>query len=87
MSTILGLLSLWEEVPIKIHSNIGYSGHERGIAPTLASVALGARVIERHFTLDREMEGPDHAASLEFDSFNLSGNGLKSPFETNGSIF
>ena len=60
----------WMKELKKIHSNIGYSGHERGIAPTLASVALGARVIERHFTLDREMEGPDHAASLEFDSFN-----------------
>lgn len=59
----------WMKELKKIHKNIGYSGHERGIAPTLASVALGARVIERHFTLDRTMEGPDHAASLEFDTF------------------
>ncbi len=59
----------WMKDLKKIHRNIGYSGHERGIAPTLASVALGARVIERHFTLDRGMEGPDHAASLEFDVF------------------
>lgn len=43
---------------------VGYSGHETGLEPTLAAVALGARVIERHITLDREAEGPDHAASL-----------------------
>lgn len=44
---------------------VGYSGHERGLAPTEAAVALGACVIERHFTIDRTMIGPDHAASLE----------------------
>ena len=44
---------------------VGYSGHERGLAPTEAAAALGACVIERHFTVDRTMIGPDHAASLE----------------------
>lgn len=44
---------------------VGYSGHERGIAVSTAAVALGACVVERHFTLDRSMRGPDHAASLE----------------------
>lgn len=44
---------------------IGYSGHENGIAVTLAAVVLGARVVERHFTLDRTMKGGDHKASLE----------------------
>jgi sialic acid synthase SpsE len=44
---------------------IGYSGHERGLAPSEAAAALGAVVIERHFTVDRTMTGPDHAASLE----------------------
>ena len=44
---------------------VGYSGHERGLAPTEAAVALGACVVERHFTLDRTLPGPDHAASLE----------------------
>lgn len=48
----------------KIHPLVGYSGHERGINVSLAAVALGATIIERHFTLDRAMEGPDHAASL-----------------------
>ena len=54
----------------KIHNKVGYSGHERGINVSLAAVALGAKVIERHFTLDRNMEGPDHAASLEFNEFS-----------------
>jgi sialic acid synthase SpsE/sugar phosphate isomerase/epimerase len=49
----------------KIHPHVGYSGHERGTAVTLAAVALCAEIVERHFTLDRTMEGPDHAASLE----------------------
>ncbi|MFZ0632889.1 MAG: N-acetylneuraminate synthase family protein [Acidobacteriaceae bacterium] len=44
---------------------IGYSGHETGIASTVAAVALGACCVERHITLDRAMWGSDHAASLE----------------------
>lgn len=44
---------------------IGYSGHETGLAPTLAAVALGAAFIERHITLDRAMWGSDQAASVE----------------------
>ena len=48
-----------------IHSPVGYSGHERGIEISVCAVAMGASVIERHFTLDRTMKGPDHAASLE----------------------
>ena len=48
---------------------IGYSGHERGFHVPLAAVALGARIVERHFTLDRTMKGGDHAASLEPQGF------------------
>ena len=48
---------------------IGYSGHEPGIVVPPAAVALGARIIERHFTLDRTMKGSDHAASLEPQGF------------------
>ena len=44
---------------------VGYSDHTRGIEIPTAAVALGACVIEKHFTLDRNMEGPDHKASLE----------------------
>lgn len=44
---------------------VGWSGHERGVAVSVGAVAAGADVLERHFTLDRTMRGPDHAASLE----------------------
>lgn len=44
---------------------IGYSGHELGYVPTLAAVAMGARVVERHITLDKTMSGFDHTISLE----------------------
>jgi len=44
---------------------IGYSDHTNGIEVTIAAAALGASVIEKHFTLDKNMEGPDHKASLE----------------------
>lgn len=46
---------------------IGYSDHTKGIEVPIAAVALGATVIEKHFTLDKNMEGPDHKASLEPD--------------------
>ncbi len=49
----------------RFHCLVGYSGHEAGISVSAAAVALGACVIERHITLDREMVGPDHKASLE----------------------
>src|SRR3990167_126467 len=46
-------------------SLVGYSGHEREIDTSVAAVVLGAVAVERHFTLDRSLRGPDHAASLE----------------------
>ncbi|MDC0576775.1 N-acetylneuraminate synthase family protein [Gammaproteobacteria bacterium] len=60
-----------------IHPLVGYSGHERGIAVTLAAVGLGAKVVERHFTFDRSMEGPDHAASLEAGEFKALVAGIR----------
>ncbi|MEF2144023.1 MAG: N-acetylneuraminate synthase family protein [Desulfovibrionaceae bacterium] len=44
---------------------VGYSGHERGMGPSVAAVAFGACVVERHFTLDKTMRGTDHQVSLE----------------------
>ena len=44
---------------------MGYSDHTLGIVVPIAAVAKGASIIEKHFTLDRSMEGPDHGASLE----------------------
>lgn len=45
--------------------DVGYSDHTQGIEVPIAAVAMGATVIEKHFTLDRNMEGPDHKASIE----------------------
>ncbi|WP_290138215.1 N-acetylneuraminate synthase [Allocoprobacillus halotolerans] len=49
----------------KFNVRVGYSDHTKGIEVPIAAVALGAKVIEKHFTLSRHMEGPDHKASLE----------------------
>ena len=71
--------------------NVGYSDHTLGVEVPVAAVALGAKVIEKHFTLDRNMEGPDHRASLEPNELKLmvnsirniekalSGSGIKEP--------
>ena len=61
----------------ELHPVIGYSGHERGTAVTLAAVTLGAAIVERHITLDRMMEGPDHAASLEPGEFRALVEGIR----------
>jgi N-acetylneuraminate synthase len=53
----------------KFGVNVGYSGHESSMSPTLTAIALGARVIERHITLDRAMYGTDQSASLEINGF------------------
>lgn len=54
-----------QELEQVLHLPVGYSDHTKGIEVPIAAVALGAKVIEKHFTLDKEMEGPDHKASLE----------------------
>ena len=59
LSMISTLKAHYPDVPI------GYSGHETGLATTVAAVALGATFVERHFTLDRAMWGSDQAASVE----------------------
>ncbi|MGN7755328.1 N-acetylneuraminate synthase family protein [Sinorhizobium sp. 22678] len=56
---------------------IGYSDHSQGTEVVLAAVALGACVIEKHFTLDRDLPGPDHRASLEPDEFAAMVKGIR----------
>ncbi len=75
----------WIESLKKMHNLIGYSGHERGINVSIGAVALGAQIIERHFTLDRKMEGPDHAASLEIKEFRNLVKGIREIDEALGS--
>ena len=72
---------------------IGYSDHTEGIEVPIAAVALGADIIEKHFTLDKTMQGPDHKASLTPEELKLMvksirniekslGNGIKTPSES-----
>jgi len=75
----------WIKGMNEIHPLVGYSGHERGIYVSMAAVALGAKVIERHFTLDRLMEGPDHAASLEYNEFQEMIKGIREIEEALGT--
>ena len=83
------MLTIKDEFGVKV----GYSDHTKGIEVPIAAVALGATVIEKHFTLDCNMEGPDHKASLEPDELKAMaesirhiesalGDGIKQPAES-----
>ena len=83
---LLAMNTIKETYKVKV----GYSDHTPGIEISIAAVALGASVIEKHFTLDKDMEGPDHKASLEPEELNNMvrairnvesglGNGIKKP--------
>jgi len=86
------MLTIKKELGVKV----GYSDHTLGIEVPIAAVALGATIIEKHFTLDRNLPGPDHKASLEPNELKamvnairnielaISGNGEKKP--TNSEI-
>ena len=65
INMITTLKKMYPDVPI------GYSGHEAGVLPSILAVSLGAKVIERHITLDKKMYGSDQSASIEFDEFKL----------------
>jgi N,N'-diacetyllegionaminate synthase len=56
---------------------VGYSDHSLGIEVPIAAVAMGATVIEKHFTLDRTLPGPDHCASLEPDELTAMVNAIR----------
>jgi N,N'-diacetyllegionaminate synthase len=64
---------------------VGYSDHTQGIDVPIAAVAMGACVIEKHFTLDRTMEGPDHKASLEPAELKAMVQGIRRVSEALGS--
>lgn len=86
LTMIRTLIEMFPNTPI------GYSGHETGLATTVAAVAMGATFVERHFTLDRAMWGSDHAASVEPQGFarlvkdirdveTAAGDGVKKVYE------
>ena len=77
----------------KLHCRVGYSDHTQGIEIPVAAAAMGAQVIEKHFTLDKGMPGPDHKASLEPEELKemvrsirnvekALGDGIKVPTES-----
>ena len=81
------------EIGRRFQVNVGYSDHTLGIEIPIAAVALGAKIIEKHFTLDRQMDGPDHQASLEPHELKAMvsairniewamGSGLKTPSDS-----
>lgn len=65
--------------------DVGYSDHTKGIEIPIAAVAMGATVIEKHFTLDRNMEGPDHKASLEPEELATMVKGIRNVEKALGS--
>ena len=73
------------EIGEKLGVKIGYSDHTNGIEVPIAAVALGATVIEKHFTLDKNMEGPDHKASLEPDELKAMVSAIRNIEQALGS--
>jgi N-acetylneuraminate synthase/N,N'-diacetyllegionaminate synthase len=67
------MLQIKEEIGVEI----GYSDHTLGIEVPIAAVALGAKIIEKHFTLDKLMSGPDHAASLDPEELKAMVDAIK----------
>lgn len=69
----------------KLGVAIGYSDHTQGIEIPIAAVALGATIIEKHFTLDNTLQGPDHIASLEPDELRCMVNAIRNIEQALGS--
>lgn len=84
-------LRAMQSIKTELNINVGYSDHTLGSEVSIAAVALGAHLIEKHFTLDRNLPGPDHRASLEPGELKnmvisirnvedaMKGNGIKEP--------
>lgn len=83
-------LNAMKTIKKMLNVKVGYSDHTSGIEVPIAAVAMGAKVIEKHFTLDKNMDGPDHKASLEPDQLKemvksirniekAMGSGVKQP--------
>lgn len=73
------------EIGEKFGVQIGYSDHTKGIEVPIAAIALGATVVEKHFTLDKNMEGPDHKASLEPDELKAMVSAIRNIEQALGS--
>ena len=73
LKNLNAMLTIQKELGV----NIGYSDHTLGIEVPIAAVALGANIIEKHFTLDRSLPGPDHSASLEVEEFEKMIKGIR----------
>ena len=61
----------------RYNCDVGYSGHETSVSPSLVAASLGATVIERHITLDRSMYGSDQSASLQKDGLRTLVNSIR----------
>jgi len=79
-------LNAMKTIADKFGVKVGYSDHTRGIEVPIAAVALGSTIIEKHFTLDRLMEGPDHTASLEPDELKAMVNAIRNIEKALGSV-
>ena len=73
-ANLLAMRTLQDAFP---ECSVGYSDHTPGITCPIAATALGATVVEKHFTLDRNMDGPDHAASIEPDELAAMVRGIR----------
>ena len=83
-------LNAMANISKKLNVAVGYSDHHsKGIEVSIAAVAMGAKIIEKHFTVDKNLPGPDHSASLEPEELKslvkairniemAKGNGIKS---------
>lgn len=78
-------LKAMKSIENRFRVNVGYSDHTKGNDVAVAAVAMGAKILEKHFTLDRNMEGPDHAASLSPEELEAYVRAIRNIEEALGS--